>query len=290
MPVNTTLLGIGIGYSEGGVLTDPSLPIQNLEATLLMPSILGGYVFDAFGKTSQFSAALPFAWAEATALINGSPAETSRTGFGDVRMRYSMLLMGGDAAKLPEFAKAERKTILGASLSMIAPTGQYDNQKLINLGTYRWAFKPEIALSQPAGKRWLFDIYAGVWLFTTNNHFYPESATRDQRPLGSFQGHISYNFTPRMWAALNTTYYTGGNTVVNGHENNDRQENSRIGATFVFPIGKTQQIKTAVSRGAIIRSGANFTSVSIGWQMLLVKMPKPKPTTNEFHFPNHLAN
>jgi hypothetical protein len=269
LPVKSTLVGAGFGFSEGGVLTDPSSPLQDLHATLFAPSVFGGYVFNNFGKTAQLSAALPFAWGEATATVGGVPASVTRTGFGDMRLRYSILLAGGNAATLPELMQSKPKTIIGASLSMVAPTGQYLTGKLINLGTYRWSFKPEIALSHPFAKRWLVDVYAGVWFFTKNDRFYPGDATRTQKPLGSFQAHLSYNFTPRMWAALNTTFYTGGNTSLNGVDANDRQSNSRIGATFVFPIGKRHGIKTAYSRGAIIRSGADFTSISIGWQMLL---------------------
>lgn len=281
IPIKTTLVGVGLGYSEGGILADAASPVQIDKAIVWAPSVFSAYVFNMFGKTAQVSAALPFIpYAEVRGSVVGLDSSITRSGFGDMRMRYSILLLGGDAATLPELMKSPRKTILGASLSVTAPTGQYFADKLINLGVHRWAFKPEIGLSQPVGKKWLIDVYAGVWFFTENNQFFPGDAKRTQAPLGSFQGHLSYNFNPRMWLALNTTFYTGGISTVNGVENDDRQENSRIGGTFVFPIGKRHSIKTAYSRGAIIRSGANFTSLSLGWQMLFYKMPKPNPTTN----------
>jgi hypothetical protein len=281
IPIKTTLVGVGLGYSEGGILADPASPIQIDKAIVWAPSVFSAHVFNMFGKTAQVSAALPFIpYAEVTGSAFGLDSSITRSGFGDMRLRYSILLLGGDAATIPELMKAPRKTILGASLSVTAPTGQYFADKLINLGVHRWAFKPEIGLSQPVGKKWLVDVYAGVWFFTENNQFFPGDAKRTQAPLGSFQGHLSYNFNPRMWVALNTTFYTGGNSTVNGVENDDRQENSRIGGTFVFPVGKRHSIKTSYSRGAIIRSGANFTSLSLGWQMFFYKMPKAKPKTD----------
>jgi hypothetical protein len=139
-------------------------------------------------------------------------------------------------------------------------------EKLINLGTSRWAFKPELAISQPFGKRWIIDVYAGLWLFTKNDSYYPGSSVRTQNPLGSFQGHISYNIQPLMWAALDMTFYTGGNSEIDGVPNHDRQSNSRIGATMVLPVGKRNSLKFAFSTGAIIRSGADFSTFSVGWQ------------------------
>jgi hypothetical protein len=198
-----------------------------------------------------------------------------------MRFRFSWLLLGAPAASIGEIAKAPRKTILGTSLNIVTPTGQYFPEKLINLGTSRWAFKPELAISQPLGKRWLIDFYSGNWLFTKNDSFYPGSSVRTQKPLGSFQGHISYNIKPLMWVAFDCTFYTGGNSSVDGVKMDDRQSNSRIGATMVLPVGKRHSVKFAYSTGAIIRSGADFTSISAGWQTtFLGKQGKNVPKSN----------
>jgi hypothetical protein len=161
---------------------------------------------------------------------------------------------------------APKKTIVGASLSIGAPTGQFHADKLINIGTNRWSIRPEVAISQPVGKRWLIDVYAGVWFFTTNSTFYPGSATRSQEPMGAFQAHVSYNITPRFWVAYNTTYYTGGRSSIDGTYNSDQQSNTRIGVTAVMPVGKANSIKFAASTGAVVRVGQDFTTFSLGWQ------------------------
>ncbi len=170
---------------------------------------------------------------------------------------------------------------MGLSVGLLAPTGQYFPEKLINIGTSRWTFKTELALSQPVGKRWLVDFYSGLVLFTKNDSYYPGNSVRSQKPLGAFQGHVSYNIQPLMWVAFDCTFYTGGNSSIDGVEMDDRQSNSRVGATFVLPVGKRNSIKFAYSRGAIIRSGANFTTVSVGWQTsFLGKQGKKDPQSN----------
>jgi hypothetical protein len=71
-----------------------------------------------------------------------------------------------------------------------------------------------------------------------------------------------------MWAAIDFTYYTGGQSSVNDIYNDDRQNNSRVGATFNFPISRQSAIKLAYSTGAVIRIGGNFSTISVAWQMV----------------------
>ena len=135
----------------------------------------------------------------------------------------------------------------------------------MNLGTGRWAFKPEIALSQPLGKKWLLDLYTAVWLFTDNDSYFTGNALRSQNAIATVQSHISYNISPFAWAAINTTYYVGGNSTVNGVANDDEVSNFRVGATLVLPVSKRSGIKLAVSKGAIVVRGSNFTTAAVGW-------------------------
>lgn len=276
MPVNGNFLSSGFALSTGGVLTDPSLPIENLKANVQTVNIGYARSFNFLGKTASAFAALPYSWAQASAVVNGQSESISRSGFSDMRMRLSVLVIGAPATTAANFAKVKHKTILGVSLTVSAPTGQYFPDKLINLGTNRWAFKPELALSHPMGKRWLIDVYTGVWLFTNNNRFFTGKSIRTQDPLGSFQGHLSYTIRPKMWLALDATYYTGGNSSIDNVIKDDRQNNSRIGATFVFPVLKNSSLKLAVSTGAVVRAGADFNTFSIGWQTAWLDKPKSR--------------
>jgi hypothetical protein len=247
-----------------------------MEATVgtFSPGVV--HSFGLLGKTAQVSAALPYAWGEASATISGVPKSTSRSGFGDMRLRFSWLLLGSPAASLSEVAKSPRKTIIGTSISIVTPTGQYFPEKLINLGTSRWAFKPELGISQPVGERWLIDFYTGVWMFTRNDSFYPGSSVRTQDPLVAFQGHVSYNIKPLLWVAFDCTFYSGGQSSIDGIESDDRQSNSRIGATMVLPVAKRHSVKFAYSTGAIVRSGADFSTFSAGWQTTFIGKQKSK--------------
>ncbi len=266
VPVNATFIVAGFGYTYGNVVLDQSLPLQDLEAEMEAPSIGIGHSLKLFGFTSQLFAALPFAWAQISGKLLGVEESRTRSGLGDMRLRLSVLLIGAPPVTLEELVKKTPELVIGTSLTVSAPTGQYFPDKLINIGTNRWSFKPEIGLSYPVSKQWLIDLYAGVWFFTNNYSFYPGNSVRKQNPLGSFQTHISYNLNPLMWAALDFTYYTGGQSSVNGIYDDNDQNNIRAGATFNLPLSRQHSIKFAYSTGAIIRFGANFSTISVAWQ------------------------
>jgi hypothetical protein len=68
-----------------------------------------------------------------------------------------------------------------------------------------------------------------------------------------------------MWASVNATYYTGGRTTVNGIVNEDTQKNSRIGATYSFPLNNRQSIKVAYASGLTTRFGGHLKTIGVGW-------------------------
>jgi Putative MetA-pathway of phenol degradation len=268
IPVNINLIGAGVSFSKGGVVTDPSIPLTDLKATLGTGILNYVHSFSLFGLTSQALAVLPYSSGKASALVSGQSQSRYFSGIGDMRFRISVLLFGAPALSMREFAKATPKTVIGTSLTIIAPTGQYYSDKLINIGASRWAFKPEVALSQPLGKRWLLDLYAGVWFYTVNNSFYPGNTIKTQEPIATFQGHISYNLSTIAWAAFDVTYYGGGSSTQNGIRKNDEISNVRYGFTLALPTGKRSSLKIAFSEGAYILAGADFYTVSVGWAYL----------------------
>jgi hypothetical protein len=270
VPVNITFAGLGFGYTYGNVIVDQTLPLKDLDAKMESPMIGVGHTLDLFGFTSQVYAALPYAWAQISGKILGEDETRTRSGLGDMRLRLSTLWIGARPVTLEEFVKKSPKFILGTSLMIYAPTGQYFPDKLINIGTNRWSFKPEVGISYPFYEKWFIDLYAGVWFFTNNYSFYPGNSVRKQNPLGSFQAHLSYNFNPALWAAIDLTYYTGGQSSVNGIDDDDDQNNVRIGGTFNLPISRVHSIKLAYSTGAIIRFGANFSTISLAWQVMFL--------------------
>jgi hypothetical protein len=193
-------------------------------------------------------------------------AEIGRSGLADTQVRLAVNLLGGPALTPAQFAVRTPEPTIGASLTLVLPTGQYDPAKLINIGTNRWGFKPEIGFSYPRGN-WYFETYMGIWSYTENSVFFG-GVRRQEDPIGSLQGHVSYTIRQRMWVAFDATYYAGGRTTTRDTRDPDFQANSRLGLTFSMPLGTHQSLKLAWSDGATTRVGGDFVSYGIAWQYL----------------------
>jgi hypothetical protein len=277
-PLGTNFFGVVLGTSQGGVLFDPSVPITDAEASINLTSLGYGRTFGLWGRQGLVTVAVPYAWGDVKGFV-GEETEArrvTRSGLTDVRARVSLNLIGSPALDRAAFAAAPRRTILGLSLTVQAPIGEYDNTKLINLGTNRWALKPEVGVSVPVG-RWFLDAYVGAWFFTTNDEFYPGEVTRRQDPVTTFQLHGGYTFQSKAWLAFDATWYGGGSSTSDDGPPSERLSNSRIGATLAIPITRAQSLKIGASTGASARVGSDFDSVAVAWQMVWFdRAPKPQ--------------
>ena len=265
-PVGTAFTILGINNTSGDILFDASTAITDAHVSSNSASVSAGTAFDLAGHQASVALGLPYAWANATGNVGEQAHSISRSGLGDPRLRLGLLLYGGQAMDAKTFMTTPRTPVLGVSLVVVAPLGQYMPEKLINIGTNRWAFKPELGFSYPAG-HWQFDGYAGVWLFSDNTDFYG-GHRKSQDPVLSIQGHVSYTIRPGLWAALDATQYNGGITSVDGVPNSSRQKNLRLGLTLSAPVPKVRglSVKLAYSDGAVVRVGSDFSSVGITFQ------------------------
>src|ERR1044072_5066002 len=263
-PEGTQYVVVSYSYQVGDVLTDASSPLRDVNVKLNAFSMGYGRTFSLAGRQANLGVFPTYIRGRASGLVFEQQHEVTRSGLGDARIRFSTYLMGGPALKPREFAAYKPKTLLGVSLTVVAPTGQYDPRRLINLGSNRWSFKPEVGVSKPLG-RWTLEMAGGVWLFTPNNNFFGGSR-REQKPMTSLQTHVIYTLRPRMWLGVGATYFNGGRTVVDGAANADVQNNSRFGATFSCPVSRHQSLKVAWAKGLTARFGGNLNTVATGWQ------------------------
>lgn len=263
-PVGTNFIVLDYSHTSGDVLLDPSIPIEN--ATVQFNTVALGYyhAFGLFGRQTSVALSVPYVWGSGDGLVNGVPTHIYRSGLGDPVLRLSYFLYGSPALTPQEFQQRISKTLIGISLLITAPLGQYDPRLVVNIGTNRWSFRPQIGFSRAVHK-WTLDLYLSTYFFTENSNFFG-GHVREQDPIGAVQAHVSYTFRPGMWAAVDGIYYTGGRTTVDGAQASDLQQNVRVGLTFALPIKQTQSLKFQYTRGAVTRVGGNYTSGSVTYQ------------------------
>jgi hypothetical protein len=263
-PVGVNFLIAGYAYTRGGLSFDSAIPITN--ANLNTSNVVLAYakVLDLWGKSGKFDVIVPYTWLSGSADYQGEPVQRTVSGVANSAFRLSVNLYGAPALTLKEFADWEQDLIIGASLQVWAPWSQYDSSKIVNIGTNRWSFKPEVGISKAVGP-WTLELQAAATFFTDNPDFFGGN-TRSQDPFYSLQGHLIYGFRSGIWASVDATYFAGGRTTINGVLNNDLQRNWRAGATLALPVDRATSIKFYASSGVAARTGNNYDLIGIAWQ------------------------
>ena len=263
-PTGLSFLIAGYGHTTGSVLTDPSLPVENVSISSDVGFLAYATTLDVLGNSAKFDIILPGASVLAEGLVFGHPHVREVSGLGDPAVRFSMNFIGAPALTAAEFASYKQDLIVGASLRIGIPLGQYDDDRLVNIGSHRWSFKPEFGISKAVGS-WSFELAPAVTFYTDNGDFFG-GHTREQHPLYSTQAHVSYTFSPGLWLGLNGAYFNGGRTTVDGVRNNDRQEGTRLGITLALPVNRNHSVKLYAITGFNGRSHHDFDAFGLAWQ------------------------
>ena len=266
VPKGMNVVSVVYAYSTGDVLTDPSLPIEGFKITA--HNFGAGYVhtFALANKLARIQVVVPSALMSGNLKINGRDTSGVRNGFGDARIRFGINLFGSPALGKKDFRTYQQKTIVGTSIVISVPTGLYYKDKRINLGSNRWAVKPEIGVSKRF-KHFYAEAYTGVWFYTNNDAFLT-SKTLKQQPVLSLQTHISYYFKNQMWIGVNSNWFNGGKTLIDNISSGDLKDNYRMGATFSMPFAKKHSVKFQFHVGAFTNTGYDYNLYSIGYQYI----------------------
>jgi Putative MetA-pathway of phenol degradation len=163
-----------------------------------------------------------------------------------------------------EFEDYKPTTTLGVSLTTTAPTGLYHPDKILNLGSDRWSFKPEIAMSHPFGpeQKWEFDAYGNVYFYTDNTSYHGRQILR-QQPLPGLEGHISYTFNDSLWASLDTRYSFRGTTFVNSIDQNNAQQNFILGSEMIVSINSRNSLLFEFAKALAHQNGPALIGFSV---------------------------
>jgi hypothetical protein len=264
IPIGVNFLIVGLADASGGLVTEPSLPLEH--ADLRTDALVLAYArgMDFHGHSGKFDIVVPYVWIDGSARYLDQPVQRRVDGFGDPRLRLSINLHGAPALPAARIASYRQDTIVGLSVQVVAPLGQYDGSRLVNIGTNRWQMTTELGVSKAVGD-WTFEVAPAATFFSVNEDFYG-GHRRAQEPVYSLQGSVIYGLRRGMWMALSGTYYTGGKATVDGNEGHTLLKNSLLGATFAVPLDRRNSIKFYASTGLVTRIGSDADTFSVAWQ------------------------
>ena len=262
-PVGLNFLLGGYVYTKGAIGTDPSVPIEDAKVELHTAVLAYVRTLDLWGRSGKIDVIIPYTWVDGTAEVFGAGRRRKVSGFNDPRLRFSMLLYGAPALSLEEFRDYKADIIVGTSMEITPPLGQYDSDKLLNVGSNRWSFKPELGVSKAWGPL-TFELATGVRFYTDNNDFL-DGRTLQVKPILSVQGHLIYSITPGIWLGFNALYYTGGRGIIDGNRG-ESLEDARVGVTLAVPINRYNSVKLYGSTDVYSKTGSEFDVLGMVWQ------------------------
>jgi len=267
-PKGTKIIGIGYSYSDGDVLLDPSVPVDGADNTSSSLAISYYQTFALAGRTAGIAVTLPAASSEIRAELGSEVVSGRVSGMSDLQLRLGVNLLGAPAMtpqEFQQFTKASPPRILGASLKVQLPTGEYNNDRVANIGTSRWAIKPELGYIERLGTRgrWGLEMALGVWIYGDNNDFLGDRL--EQKPMLSAEAHLVHLLSGGSWFSFDLNFYRGGQTRRAGDLKDNRQENSRYGASYAFPVAKQHVIKAAISDSWRINEGGDYWTFALAY-------------------------
>ena len=263
-PTGMNFVALGYGYQTGGVLFDPSLPIEDVRAEIHSGFLRYTRTFGLLGKAAKLKASLPVSSGDWRGVVGGDERERETSGLGDTRVTLEVDLLGAPALAPRDFAGYRQTTIVGASLSVIAPTGEYDPSKLINLGSNRWSFRGEVGVSHALG-RFILEGTAGLWYFTENDDFFGHKRL-EQDPFYSLNVGAIYSVRPGLWVGVGVARGQGGSTSVEGVQGDTEQRNWRFSVVCTYPVSRRQGLSLTAGTGKSEAAGSDFDQYALAYQ------------------------
>lgn len=264
-PDGTNVFVTAYQFSSGEIVTDPSLPVVGVESKINFAQVAWQRTFNLFGRTASTQFSMPYSWGDSEGFVNGEFLQRRTVGYGDFRARLAINLSGAPTMNVAQFQelRTNPRPIVGVSLLVQAPTGSYHDDRILNVGSNRWAVKPAVGVILPFNKTWMFEFEVGTWLFSDNDNFV--GRTREQEPLLSTEFHLIKLLRAGLWASFDMNFYVGGRTIVDSTRRADFQRNSRIGATVLYPWKRHHALRGSFSRGIVTETGSDYSIFNISY-------------------------
>jgi hypothetical protein len=263
-PVGLSNVELDYQHARANASIDTSLVVGSANLNLNKAILSYTHNFSMLGRLAWATANFPFGSLGGS--IDESGTSGSASGMGDSSVELAVLLKGGQALSAAELATYERTTIVGMSLTVSAPTGEYNANKVLNLGSDRWSFKPELGLSYPFGpeQEWEVDGYINAYFFTDNTA-YQGVKILHQEPLPGIEAHVSYSVTPSFWTSLDSRYAFRGETVVDGAKQNNPQQNLIVGTEANWSPNAHSSLSVVFAKAVIHTNAPAYTGVSVAY-------------------------
>lgn len=170
------------------------------------------------------------------------------------------------------YSNSDTKTYFALANYVFIPTGEYDNDKALNLGTNMWSLLHEIGFVQGFLQKFYFEVYGGIKWFPTENDEYRrygvDTVDRDldRDPIYSVESHLSYDVTKSFFISADYYYQYGGEGDVDGFGSlQDELNDHTIGFTAAFLTTPQTQLLLQFQKTIKSENGIENMDLALRW-------------------------
>jgi hypothetical protein len=212
--------------------------------------------FGIGGRYTQIWVNPIFGSIDANGTVLGRTINRSTAGLGDAVVSFKFGLVGTPALGIPEFVKQPQTFQLSAFVSTTMPTGSYDKDELLNLGTNRWAVRVGAPMVMPFGsntaRATYLEVFPSVSFYQDNDEPTGRATVKEQDPLFQLETHLSHNFNQKFWMSGDLRYFGGGETTTDGISDDNEISDTGGGVSAGYALAKFLSVQASY--------GARFTT------------------------------
>jgi hypothetical protein len=252
---------------------------ESIDATV---ALIGyAHTFTLFDRSAMGAIILPVGRVAGELTFGGTTVRETASGFGDPMFEFNLNLIGPKAQKnIPDLLRYKPGFSVDLLADIAIPIGEYDPEQPLNLGLNRWYGRfgaPILWQLGPwiPGRRTTIELLPSVWLFGKNTDYL--GTTLETDPVFQIDGHLTRDFTDKLWASFDTTYVGGGKSTIDGKTGEaldvlavgltlGYQINHNISATFGYKATVNDKAATDLRQDQFL-----FTLV-FGWHPMIEGM------------------
>lgn len=143
---------------------------------------------------------------------------------------------------------------LGLSGMLIAPTGKYDAQQVLNSGENRWRFVLSAGWQKDITPGFLVELSPEI-AFYGDNDSYAGNHRLEQRTSQALTGYLRWRVSPAWHVHVGGQLNGGGETHINGVDQRNPANNERVMAGMSWFLPEQQQVILRVAQDTAIDNG-----------------------------------
>ncbi len=184
-------------------------------------------------------------------IVTGSSLSQSSSGFADPSMQLVLNLYGTRQLKSNvDLLNYEPGLTVDLATMLALPLGEYDGDKMVNMGLNRWYGRVALPLKYhfgvfSRGYMSSLEIIPSVWVFEKNDDFMGAELEND--PLLQLEAHLTHDFTPTFFGSLDLLYRGGFQSEIDGVDSGDELDIGDVGFTLGYQLTDNTSLRTGYS-------------------------------------------